>query len=316
MNSLGRKLISKQQTILVARRYTPRSAVSNIWIIFFLASIHYGSAQATPSPPPPPLLPPDAPAADAIVLFPPTVNNGSLHFVISNPNVGPQFPGLSIDINNISINATVAQKVALVQAQVAVTDDGWTSTYIGGRLSFKYKGVNAPIIAPFFDSSGETNQFDPPPGNPPPGYAFDFGIGGTRASGVDGSGTSSFVQVATETGDAYVPIDVGDTPAFLIEKLTADLEDDGVDVAATSPTSFEIVDTTPNAYLDFQITDTNLDVAGAGMAPIPEPSTFPLLGFGLLSFLGYGRRRRAQECAARTGFIPSARARAGRAGDG
>jgi len=94
---------------------------------------------------------------------------------------------------------TIAQKVALVQAQVAKAN-GWTSTYIGGRLSFKYKGVNAPIIAPLFDSSGETNQFDPPPGNPPPGYAFDFGIGGTRASGVNGSGTSSFVQVATETG--------------------------------------------------------------------------------------------------------------------
>src|SRR5205807_1535088 len=56
--------------------------------------------------------------------------------------------------------------------------------------------------------------------HPPEGTVFDFGIVPSElASGVDSDGSPSFVEVATETGDANVPIHTGDNADLLISEL-------------------------------------------------------------------------------------------------
>ena len=80
------------------------------------------------------------------------------------------------------------------------------------------------------------------------------------------------------------------------------LKTDGVDIQFTSPTSFEIIDTSPDDFMNFQITDTNLFVVGAGVGPIPEVSTLLLLSTGLAGFLGCSWRRRRHQARA-TGTV-------------
>jgi hypothetical protein len=94
---------------------------------------------------------------------------------------------------------------------------------------------------------------------------FDFGLYSTvSASGLDASGQPSLVQVSTSIGHASVPLTAGNTGQQVIDALVTDLRGDGVQILRSSTTSFRIIDPSPGSFIDFQSTDTQLHVQGAG----------------------------------------------------
>jgi hypothetical protein len=123
---------------------------------------------------------------------------------------------------------------------------------------------------------------------------FRFGISDAlAAAGVDGDGSPSFASVRTGTGSATVPISRGETAESVVSSLFTELQGEGLDILRTAPTMFQITDRTPNAFIEFQVTDLNLPVQGAGgVSFVPEPSALVLGGIGALVGLGCWWRRR------------------------
>ncbi len=213
-------------------------------------------------------------------------------------------------------NTSAADKAKMVAAKVNEDNAlGWEAT-VGlvptNLVTFKYNQQNVARLENIFDSTGEvsrTRVLGDNQGN------FDFGLGDdvdglgglVSASGVDDDGDASFVRVTFGFFDggaeqilasSTLSISAGETSAMLSDRLFSELSAQAstganLDLYRTGLTSFGAANRNPGAFMEFQITDTQVFVSGAGATAIPEPATLTMAGIGMLGLLGFGGARRA-----------------------
>jgi hypothetical protein len=236
--------------------------------IILLLTAHTGLAQADPINPI--KLTPDVTTKD----------KGTFAFTL----VAEDGMTLPVAIKDIPIKTSQAAKATLIYDEVKKLMKldkykDWDVKRTDNTLTFTHKSkggdtLPVPTIKGVSDSTGEDTRFTASAS----GGKFDFGISSTlTAAGKDGSGLPSFASVTTSSGFAEVdPITKGMTAASIVGLLYKDLKDEHVDIRMISTTSFQIIDLTPNAFIQFQVTDINLPVTGASASVIPEPASLTL----------------------------------------
>lgn len=153
---------------------------------------------------------------------------------------------------------------------------GWGAIRDGNVLTFWHfrdgKKVLITEIKPGKDTTNEGTSLRIKPPNEfkelkvSLGGIFQFALDGSQvAAGADPNGNPSFVAVATSAGAAYLDIQPGDCAENLTQGLFQQLQAAGVQVWPTSPTSFMILDQTPDtAFMFCQITDVAIPVQVGG----------------------------------------------------
>jgi hypothetical protein len=213
--------------------------------------------------------------------------------------VSPSGAKLEISVGPFKPNTSATDKANAINSTVQVDSflTGFTAdlNLKTNTLTFKHKEGRPPkfvdvnIFETLKDGTGEKQRITASAFG-----IFQFGISNSlAAAGVDGNGSPSFASVQTRAGSATVPISLGETAESLVSSLFTELQGEGLDILRTAPTMFQITDRSPNAFIEFQVTDLNLPVQGAGgVSVVPEPSALVLGEISALVGLGCWSRRR------------------------
>src|SRR5260370_38620435 len=189
----------------------------------------------------------------------------------------PDGTELKIKVHISWPNLSADDKAAAIQKDFDNNNHpGWEASRTGNKLTFWHvengqrKAVDTYLPKTFVDDAEDEAAIHAVQASV--GCAFEFGLDGSQlAGGVDNDGNPSFVFVSTTQGAATVSIQPGDCAEDLIMALSDQLQSAGVVVMLTSPTSFMILDLTPDAaVIDFQITDGAIPVDGCRAISIYE----------------------------------------------
>ncbi len=214
-----------------------------------------------------------------------TVNNGGDYNLTLESADGSRF---TINITGIKQFTSAENKAKLIEGKFNNQSD-WRADRNGNTLTFWHRDKSGTFVKvkKFVDPNDSTGEVDTITSLY--GGTFGFGIDeGLLASGYDDSGNQSFASIETTLGYATLLINSGDTSEFIVSSLFDNLKNDGVDISSISTTSFQLMDTSVNGFMRFQITDNNLNYSFDGISAqsnvVPEPLTI----FGAGTAIGFG----------------------------